>query len=389
VVAKWDQLRGMMAMYCNDSSRSTISTALTAILLLGFGSNAAAETRSFVVNWFHLATYQDEGDCPDGLNPDSEKLVQQLLAQAGWSAQDIQKAQTQGAERNAADSRIAMMMRGHNADGTPASAWHDPTSVPDPHIKTVKGKYAIGFDLDGKVDTGGFVEPETGAVGVDNQLYRALGCFIGYHTRLPGRPAYETSNWDWSRGMPVWLVSISGDDLDKDGDVTVTFDLALHTGERNAKGDYIADQTFVLSTNRRYHHVARGRIEQGTLTVKQPFELLLRADGSILPELDLVQGQLRLDVKDWRAPAGFIGGYTPWLTYWFMYQQNAGAIEASESINIPGTYYTFRRFADAEPDPDTGQNQRISAAFRIELTPAMLASSSLGTYSASASRLKK
>lgn len=380
-----------MAMKCIAGAWRKSSRVCLAFLLLASIDHASAETRSFVVNWFHLATYQHDGDCPDGLNPDSEKLVEKLLLQAGWSASDVAKAQaSQGAAAGGADGiRASIMMRGRNPDGTRASAWHIPTSVPDPQIKTVKGEYAIGFDLDGKAATGGFVEPETAVVGVDNQLYRALGCFIGYHTRLPGRPAYETSNWDWSRGMPVWLVSISGSNLSKDGEVTVTFDLSLHTAERDGQGNYIADQTFVLSTNRRYHHVAQGRIEGGTLTVKQPFDLRLRADGSFLPELDLTQGQLRLDVKDWRAPVGYLGGYTPWLTYWFMYQQNAGAIEVSEAIDIPGSYYALRRLADAEPDQDTGQNQRISAAFRIEMTPALLATSAPQLQTALATRTKQ
>ena len=40
-----------------------------ALLLLLFGApfgDAAAETKSYVFSWFYMATYSQDGDCPDG-----------------------------------------------------------------------------------------------------------------------------------------------------------------------------------------------------------------------------------------------------------------------------------------------------------------------------------
>ena len=34
-------------------------------------------------------------------------------------------------------------------------------------------------------------------------------------------------------------------------------------------------------------------------------------------------------------------------------------------VNAPGLYYTLKRLADAYPDPKTGENTAISAAFEI------------------------
>ncbi len=54
--------------------------------------------------------------------------------------------------------------------------------------------------------------------GVDNNLWRTLGCFDAYNIRLPVRVYSEEYSWDSAiDSMPAWLLSISGDDLEKDG----------------------------------------------------------------------------------------------------------------------------------------------------------------------------
>ena len=54
-------------------------------------------------------------------------------------------------------------------------------------------------------------------------------------------------------------------------------------------------------------------------------------------------------------------------------------------IDLIGVFYDMKRFADAEPDPITGENTAISAAYFIEAVPAfhvdengMLLSDSVG-----------
>ena len=41
-------------------------------------------------------------------------------------------------------------------------------------------------------------------------------------------------------------------------------------------------------------------------------------------------------------------------------------------MNFPGFFYSLQRLADAEPDPTTGQNTRISTAFKLDAVPAFL-----------------
>jgi hypothetical protein len=46
-------------------------------------------------------------------------------------------------------------MRGR-INGQPVNIYENPTSQPDPNIKTVKGVVAYGFNLDGRVASGGY-----------------------------------------------------------------------------------------------------------------------------------------------------------------------------------------------------------------------------------------
>ena len=57
--------------------------------------------------------------------------------------------------------------------------WH-PTTEPDGFdYYEVEGKYSWGLNLDGEIGPGDFTHPD-GGEGIDNQVYRAVGCIIGF-----------------------------------------------------------------------------------------------------------------------------------------------------------------------------------------------------------------
>jgi len=60
----------------------------------------------------------------------------------------------------------------------------NPFTVPDPGMPSVVGKIAEGFNLDGNVKTGGFVNSR-GEKGIDNAYYRALGCIGSFRGAPP------------------------------------------------------------------------------------------------------------------------------------------------------------------------------------------------------------
>jgi len=41
--------------------------------------------------------------------------------------------------------------------------------------------------------------------------------------------------------------------------------------------------------------------------------------------------------------------------------------------DIPGYYHLMKRYADADPDPVTGQNRAISVTYYLEAVPAFVA----------------
>ena len=65
--------------------------------------------------------------------------------------------------------------------------------------------------------------------GINNQLFRVIGCIQAYKGYPPPQPPLEAEyRWDNSRAvMGAWLISVSGGDLSRDGDVTVRFETAL------------------------------------------------------------------------------------------------------------------------------------------------------------------
>ncbi|MGI9260727.1 MAG: hypothetical protein ACR2QR_01755, partial [Woeseiaceae bacterium] len=57
--------------------------------------------------------------------------------------------------------------------------WH-PTDEPDPlPFHEVQGPYSYGLNLDGETGPNDFTHPD-GEEGIDNEVYRAVGCVIGF-----------------------------------------------------------------------------------------------------------------------------------------------------------------------------------------------------------------
>ena len=112
-------------------------------------------------------------------------------------------------------------------------------------LSTVVSDYAYGFDLDGRGDMPGtFEDPETGQKGIDNELFRVLGCIDAFRGTLSNTPTY--SAWAWTMmkdSTPAWLITIVGEDLDEDGEVTIHFNRAMEFVKSDANGKPRADMT--------------------------------------------------------------------------------------------------------------------------------------------------
>lgn len=337
---------------------------------------AAAERRAFVFNWFYAGVYTQDDSCPEGINPLSNGILRNALTLAGKSDEEttsiVESVVAGAGARDAREARNAIIQRGR-VQGKPANVYLNPLSAADPGFKTAVGRYAYGFNLDGKGagKAGTFEDPETAEKGVDNAYYRVIGC-IENHQAPPGTdPVYPISTWDTLReSMPAWVLTVEGKDLSRDGDVTVTFDRAINTAMRDAHGEVLVDQTFQVDPDPRSHHVFTGKIKNGVLTAKVP-SLYILGDEFLGYELDFTRVQLRLNFKEDRSAEGLLGGYVKWMP---LYVQHAGAgitAESMRGIDVIGLYRAYLKLADAEPDA-TGQNTRLSSAWRVKLLPAFV-----------------
>ncbi len=335
---------------------------------------SALETRSFVIGWFIQAHNTQEGDCPAGVNPGYEEQVPQSLAELGYSDEEI----TALLEADDPDSTFKLRDIINNRariDGEPANAYAHPAAVVDPKLSTVVGDYAYGFDLDGRGETpNSFEDPQTGNTGVDNELFRVLGCFDAFRGNLTNTPTY--SAWAFTMmkdSTPAWLMTLEGENLDADGEVRIHFNRALEFVKSDSNGQARADMTYRVSPDPRSQNVFRGEIRDGMIHITEHGTLNLLQDPLVFPEFTLHNTHLRLKLRDDGSVEGLLGGYQPWQPIYFAYAGGGWAVEHDILGNIPGIYHLLRRHADAMPDPDTGQNMAISATYYFEAVPAFVA----------------
>ena len=357
-----------------------IGAGLSALCFL-VSPASAMESRSFVVGWFIQAHNTQDGDCPAGINPGYEEQVPQSLAELGYSEDEIAALLEHDDPESAFELRDIINNRAR-IDGKPANAYAHPAAVVDPNLSTVVGDYAYGFDLDGRGETPeSFEDPETGLKGVDNQLFRVLGCFDAFRGTLANTPTY--SAWAWTMmkdSTPAWLVTIEGEDLDADGEVQIHFNRALEFVKSDSNGQARADMTYRVSPDPRSQNVFRGEMRDGTIHITEHGVLNLLQDPLVFPEFTLHNTHLRMKLRDDGSIEGIVGGYQPWQPIYFAYAGGGWAVEHDILGNIPGIYHLLRRHADAMPDPDTGQNMAISATYYFEAVPAFVAGPNLDNF---------
>lgn len=328
----------------------------------------ASETRGFVVNWFYPAMYSTKDDCAGGNNPSAEKLFGRILKEMNTPPEEIEKLM--------ADFPFTFSGKYSNRgkiDGKPVNAYLNPTSVPDPHIKTATGKVGYGFNLDGKVGATDFTDPDSGEQGVDNLAARVMGCFATLRGGPKDRQVHLSSRWEETRGqMQAWLIEISGiDDTKNDDDVTIKMFRAKETAYRDNNTDSLADMTFRVDHNPRSWNVLHARIKDGVLlTDSQDVHMI--GDPFHIPYVTFNKARMRFTFEPNGTLKGIVGGYMPFTDIYLTLALTGTLSESMLSVDLPGFYYALRNMADSNPDPKTGMNMDISSAFTIEAVPAFI-----------------
>jgi predicted lipoprotein with Yx(FWY)xxD motif len=347
-------------------------------------SVCGAETQGYVIQWIHTATYAQKDNCPQGGNGERPEVQRKILAKRGYTPEQASQIITYYGETidgmNAPPEyhgpKFDFEKRGM-LFGKPVNVANFPTAEPDPQIETAQGRYMYGFDLTGKPTSYSFEDPETHEQ-VEDQMWRVLGCFASFHNPLSVIPYAESLTWETAEdAMPAWILSVSGSDLNKDGEVTVTFDRALDIVVRNTYGGALRDASYRIDPDPRSHSVFKGHVKDGVVTI-EPGDLYLQGEQPFYQQLRFTQTHLRLKLQpDPKSlyyggngvASGFLGGYQPWIDY-FHFLASIG--EEESHLEIAGVYDAMKHLADGVPDPVTGQNTAISAVYYFEASPVFL-----------------
>ena len=331
------------------------------------------QTLSFVVANWDNAIYQTKfmDECPDGPAIGNDENWWRWLSRAEKDKQ-TERGLTQPVDR-----RFASVLRGPKGEDV---CWN-PTVIQEAPLRTIKGKTSYGFNLDGAGDDAAMPKSckhenftgVDGASGVDNQMYRLLGCHYGWrHNGVLDTFGNEERR---NSGRGVVLIEISGiDDPRNSADVSVAFYRALDSFSIDSAGRILPHASYRIDMNNgkpRYGAVAKGKIVDGVL-ITQPIDLKLPFYGnSAYAEIDLRDMNMKLDLTlgDDGKVRGVVGGYYD-FDKWWEYMLKIEFLIATGDWSCPALYEAAKRLADGYPDPKTGECTSISSAFKIDALPA-------------------
>jgi hypothetical protein len=355
-------------------NRSHWSLGLIALLILQSAGTAAA--KSFVISYFYPATYYGEDTCPTGLNPLPDVFFKRDLKVLGLPQADVDAMfNTDYNNQNGKPTTkwvTVVATRGNGKD----NVYLHPTTVPDAHLLPAVGRFGYGFNLDGKgaASPESYEDPETHEKGVDNRLFRAIGCIPAYKGSPPPQPPLEAEyRWDSTRAaMGAWLVSITGGDLSKDGEVTVTIESSIDPAvTQDANAHTQSDMTYRVLARPASRNVLHGVIKDGVITTDAA-AIMMKCDSYIQPIYEFREARLRLRMTPAGRLEGVLGGYQPWYPIYWSHAKVGYIDERGFGVDAPALYYALRRNADAYPDSKSGENTAISAAYLFEAVPAFI-----------------
>jgi len=296
----------------------------------------------------HWATYQTpdgKTECPDGYNVGPREQFSKLFPNDGTT-------------RTLAETELRREIDG----------WF-PTPAPDGlEFHQATGPTALGMDLDGKTDGWDFRSPD-GQQGIDNQLYRALGCVNSYRGPQGANDFFdneEIGKDDYNR----LILEISGiETLADSPSVTVTIYRGLDPLLADAGGtSYLpgGTQRIDLRWGSRFVQRFHGKIEGGVLTT-DPGELAFPWATFGLPADEYMHdARFRIKLTDTEAE-GMIGGYVDLETWYLQTMKSESTHHQSYGqMSPPSLYKAFRSVADAYPDGAGGARTAMSSALRAK-----------------------
>jgi hypothetical protein len=349
---------------------------LPLLLWSGVGNAAPVvgeETLGFAVYSFYTAVHETKymDECPRGLAIGNDEIW--------WKGLDpkVRDELTDGGEIEPVTySRRAMsVLRGPNGEDV---CWN-PEVVKDPPLKTVQGNVSFGMDLDGSAGGSGaanscphenFISP-TGDPGIDNQMYRLLGCVYGWREN-----GYVESNAngelrDTSQGLI--LIEVSGvNNRRNDDEVTVSFYRGGDELPKDSRTKILPYASYRIHDVPGYGVSARGKIVDGVLHTESVDASLPNYGNLSHHDIHLKGMRLRLNInEDSGRVKGMFAGYRDFDNFWHSFRK-LEFLHVTGQFSCPGVYAAANELLDGYPDPVTGKCTALSSAYNIEAVSAFV-----------------
>ena len=193
---------------------SRLLVSASALLLGVFAPHIAfgqkKEVRGFVISMVHTATYYDDQTCPEGTNGTRPDVLIRRVMRDGYDREEavriVSGIRSNGGRDDEGNLVGSAIVLGGGASSSGDQSWNGysfnpanvPSVLPDPMSYNAEGRFAIGLNLDGKNGPRSWEHPHTGEIGIDNQMWRVLGCWDAYHVNKPVNPYNEGIAWDLS-----------------------------------------------------------------------------------------------------------------------------------------------------------------------------------------------
>lgn len=322
----------------------------------------------FVVKDFMPAVYETKfmDECPAGLNIGNDEIWWRKMSK------EERSKETQDGLIQSLDRWFKAVRRGPNGEDV---CINPHLITDDPPLLTVEGPTSFGVNLDGNVD--GSATPKTcahenftspdGVPGIDNQLYRLIGCIYGY--REQGVIDINANEMRRTSGLAMILIEVTDvDDTLNDDDVTVTFYRSVDQFPLDSQGEVIPFSSYRVDYTEgkpRYGDSIKGSIVDGVIKagsgdVRLPYYGNYNYMHPVIRDL-----QMELDISDDGTTAkGMIAGYYDLEQYLYL-TGGLGPVIVTGYFSCPAFFEAAKRLADGYPDPETGECTHISSAFEI------------------------
>ena len=259
----------------------------------------------------------------------------------------------------------------------------EPGANQDPDYRTLDAPGTLdALDIDGTVSRrddqrqcahDDFAGPAGGA-GVDDQLWRALGCIRGFQE---GDIVGSVVDGAVRDGSMTILVDVRGvDDPRNDDEVQVQVFSSRDAPPLGGDGSVLPYGTLGVDPDARYHSsVATGRIENGVV-VAGPFDVRIRLNIQIVTgDLSFRDAYVRLELQPDGSARGGLFGFAPVDDVYEIFGRQAGAIGGKEALGYTcsGLYAALLGEADGNFDAATGRCTSLSTAYRFDGIPAFVA----------------